>query len=39
MELFEACVGDTAPLGSRRGVLLGVDPEGLSELRPDVYSG
>lgn len=51
MELFEACVGDMASppplpaaLGSesrsRRGVLLGVDPEGRSELRPEcTYSG
>ena len=48
MELFEACVGDMASppplpaaLGSesrsRRGVLLGVEPEGLSELRPEMY--
>ena len=32
-------MGDMAPLGSRRGVLLGMDPEGLSELRPEMCSG
>ena len=39
MELFEACVGDMTSLRSCRGVLLGVDPDGLRELKPELCSG